>query len=153
MDDEIHQVLLVEPDPEVQREMTGFLDGDLVVLVASSMKAALDIAWKRDPAVAVIDVAALTESAEQTVSALRAASPGLRAVFVSADQDPEHLRKLAGVGAVLLKPVVKERLVQAVRNALRFQGMSAGVEALRARTGSFVVPSVLPPPRKPSDKH
>lgn len=155
MDDDIHQVLLIEPDAAAQDEMTGVLEGgDFVVLGASSVKAGLDLASKREPSVAVIDVSALTGSAEQTVAALRAASPGLRAVFLSARHDPEETRKLAGLGVVLLKPVAGERLLQAIRNALRFQGMSAGVELLRARTGRHSMPFVLPgaPPDKPRDK-
>ena len=104
---------------------------------------------------AVIDVSALSDAAEKSVTGLRAASPGLRVVFLSAPgQDAEEARVLVGLGAVLLKPVAKERLLQAIRNALRLQQMSAGVELLRASTGRYVVGTPLPgaPPDKPGPK-
>jgi DNA-binding NtrC family response regulator len=146
MDEQTPAVLLIDADPDLHDQVAGALGSDFALLGARTVELALKVAGRRAPAVAVIDAQISTHTAEEIAAELRALSPNVRLVFLTSYHDPRETSRLTALGTLLPKPVDNERLKQAIKNAVRLQGMSAGVERLRTRTGQFAIPTDLPPP-------
>lgn len=151
MDEQPPAVLLLDPEPT--EELSAAL-AEFALLAARTVELALRLAARRPPAVAVIDAQIGTHTPEEILTELRAINPGMRAVFLSTRQDPQESGRLTGLGALIPRPVDPERLQQAVRNAVRLHGMSAGVERLRSRTGQFsmTLPAATDPNAPPNSR-
>ena len=128
-------VLLIDPDTADHDVVASAIGGEFAFLGAKSIELGVRLAARRPPGVAVIDVSALKGPLEDITAELRAGSASLRFIFLSAPG--VDTSGLTSFGAVLPKPIDPERLLQAVRHAVKLQGMSAGVERLKTRTGQF----------------
>lgn len=135
-------VLLLERDATVIDAALESFAGEVEVLVAKTLDLAVRVAARKPPAVVVIDAEMAGTSPAETVFRLRAYAPSSRVVFVAAPGF-ELDRRYTQLGTVLRKPLTGERLADAIRNALRLQNMSAGVQRMRTSSGTFA--AVRPP--------
>lgn len=129
-------VLLLERNASVIEVAQRCLPDEVELHVAKTVEMGLRIAARRAPAVVVLDTSMAGASPADTVSRLRAHHPSLRVVFLvepAVDVD----RRYTQLGFVLRKPLTAERLTDAIRTALRLQGMTVGVERMRSSSGSF----------------
>jgi len=129
-------VLFVGCEKPLEEEVAASLGDEAAVIGAATGEAAFRAATRNPPAVVVIDAQHEDIAAEALAARIRTLSPSVRAVFLGASGVTAG--RLLGIGAVLPKPVDPERLLQAIRHAVRLVGMSAGVQRMRTRTGSFV---------------
>jgi CheY-like chemotaxis protein len=135
-------VLLLERSSNVISMIRAALADTAELHVANTVELALRIAERREITVAVLDATMAGLSSGDTVGRLRTVRPAVRIVFLTEppfDADP----RLARSGHVLRKPITPERISVAVRNAMRLQSMTAGVERMRTSSGTFT--AVRPP--------
>ena len=153
MDESTVAVLLIHPDPEVHNGVTQALGSEFAVVGARSLELGLKIAARRAPQVAIVDAELESHTPEEVAAELRGVHPSVRLVLLAAQGEPSEAGRLTALGTLVPKPFDPARLRQAVKNAVRLQGMSAGVERLRTRTGQFSMPpevlAGMPPPPKP----
>jgi len=129
-------VLLLERDATLIDVAQRCLPDEIELHVAKTLEMALRVAARRPLAVVILDMPLTGAAPAETVAKLRAHQPALRVIFLAertADVDRRHTQ----LGFVLRKPVTSERLADAVRAALRLQGMSTGVERMRSSSGTF----------------
>jgi CheY-like chemotaxis protein len=138
-------VLLLERTATVIEVAQRCLADEVELHVANTLDLALRIAARRQLVVAVLDATMAGAAPGETVAKLRAQRPGLRIVFL-AEPAFDIDRRYAQLGSVIRKPITPERLTDAVRNALRLQSMSAGVQRMRTSSGTFPAVTVAETP-------
>jgi len=135
-------VLLLERSATVIEVVRQSLAGDAELHVANTIDLAVRIAERRAVVIGILDATMAGLSPADTVARLRAYRPGLRIVFLA--EPPFDLEKRhSPLGLVLRKPVTADRLADTVRNMLRLQNMTVGVQKMRNSSGTF--PAVSPP--------
>lgn len=130
------QAVVVVGGRELCDEVAAALGAELTVHPAYTVEAALRIAARQPPSLLLFDEPSLGASPLQVFESLRAISPGVRAIVISASMDADHLAKFKNVGPVVRHPLDPERLRATVKNALRLSAMATGVNRMR-ETGRF----------------
>lgn len=116
-------VLVVEDNDFVRAQIVGYLgDAGHAPLEAREGSAALDI-LHGDPAVdlAIVDVRMEPMGGFEFIRELRGQDNHTPVILVTGDQTSDVLEQSGklGVGAVLMKPVEKERLLKSVERAMK----------------------------------
>jgi DNA-binding NtrC family response regulator len=113
---EQHKVLVVEDNDFVRMQIVTFLKGaGFSVFEASGADAALDhIAAHDDLALGVVDIRMEPVGGWEFIKGLRGRDIDMPVILVTGDQNTDLLEQanMWGVGAVLMKPVEKERLIK-----------------------------------------
>lgn len=117
---ENRKILIVEDNDFVRMQVVRYLhDAGFQTLEARDGNAALDV-MDEAVAAAVVDVRMEPMGGLDFVRALRGREIDVPVMFMTGDQNTDLLEQAAkwGVNAVLIKPVMKDRLVQAVQRAI-----------------------------------
>lgn len=114
-------IVIVDDHALFREGLREILEGqqDLAVVgEAGTSNSALDIVGRMRPDIVLLDVEIPGEAAPQTVSSVRAMSPGTQVIILSMYDGPQMLRQLlaAGVRGYLLKTVHWQELVSAIRS-------------------------------------
>lgn len=128
--DETPAILLLDRDTDVVSVARRVARPECELHIASTIDLALRIVERRPVAVAVLDVTMAGLQPLDTVAKLRAHRPGLRVIFLALPTLALD-RKYSQLGPVLRKPLAEERFAEVLKNALRMEGMSAGIRRLR----------------------
>lgn len=121
---EKQKILIVEDNDFVRMQIVRYLDESGFELTeAKDGDEALHL-MDADVALAIVDVRMEPMGGLDFVRALRGKELDTPVIFVTGDQNTDLLEQASkwGVGAVLLKPVMKDRLVQAVERAMIMRG-------------------------------
>lgn len=129
-------VLLLERDADVIQVAQRVLRRGIDLHVANSVELAVRVAERRPLVIAVLDATMTGLNPMDTVAKLRAHRPGLRIIFLAVPSVALD-RRYGQIGPVLRKPITIERFSEAVRYALRLQGMSIGIQRMHESSGSF----------------
>ncbi len=117
------KILVVEDNDFVRMQITKFLeeDGYAVVEASGGEEAIKQIDEGVD--MAVVDVRMEPIDGFEFIRSIRGSEKDVPVILVTGDQNPDLLAEAAkwGVGAVLLKPVQKLRLVKAVSKTLEIK--------------------------------
>jgi CheY-like chemotaxis protein len=141
-------ILLLERDATVIDVALRNLAGEMDLHIAKTLDLALRVVARKSPAVVVLDVEMAGGTPTDIVGKLRARHPRIRIVFLAAAAFNLD-RRYTQLGCVLRKPVTGDRLASAIRNALRFAEMSAGVERMHSSSNSGTFAAVRPPEEPP----
>ena len=120
---EKQKILIVEDNDFVRMQVVRYLqDAGFVALEAKDGIGALAI-MGHDCVAAIVDVRMEPMGGLDFVRALRGKEIEMPVIFMTGDQNTDLLEQAAkwGVNAVLIKPVMKDRLVQAVQRAVSAQ--------------------------------
>jgi CheY-like chemotaxis protein len=116
-------VLVVEDNDFVRMQIVSFLRGaGYDTVEASEGNAALDMVAANDGlALAIVDVRMEPMGGLDFVRALRGRNIMTPVILATGDETPDLLEQAGrwGVGAVLMKPVEKDRLVKTVERTLK----------------------------------
>ena len=119
---EEHTVLVVEDNDFVRMQIVSYLSaGGYKILQASEGNAALDhMTENKNIDIAIVDVRMEPMGGFEFVKAIRGRDIKTPVVLVTGDQNPDLLEQANawGVGAVLMKPVQKDRLVKIVEKTI-----------------------------------
>jgi CheY-like chemotaxis protein len=121
---ETQKILIVEDNDFVRMQVVRYLkDAGFETAEAKDGNEALQILGP-DMAVAIVDVRMEPMGGLDFVRALRGRDVDIPVIFMTGDQNTDLLEQAAkwGVNAVLIKPVMKDRVVQAVQRAVAAQG-------------------------------
>lgn len=119
---ETEKILVVEDNDFVRMQIVRYLSSieGVEVVEASRGDDALDL-LDRSVSLAIVDVRMEPIDGFEFIRSLRGLDLAIPVVLVTGDQNPDLLSEAGkwGVGAVLLKPVQKDRLVKTVERILR----------------------------------
>lgn len=119
---ETEKILVVEDNDFVRMQIVRYLSSieGVEVVQASRGDDALDL-LDRSVSLAIVDVRMEPIDGFEFIRSLRGLDLAIPVVLATGDQNPDLLREAGkwGVGAVLLKPVQKDRLVKTVERILR----------------------------------
>ena len=118
------KILIVEDNDFVRMQVVRYLkEAGFETAEAKDGNEALQV-LVADTAVAIVDVRMEPMGGLDFVRALRGKEIEIPVIFMTGDQNTDLLEQAAkwGVNAVLIKPVMKDRLVQAVQRAVAVQG-------------------------------
>lgn len=121
---ETRKILIVEDNDFVRMQVVRYLkEAGFETAEAKDGNEALQV-LVADTAVAIVDVRMEPMGGLDFVRALRGKEIEIPVIFMTGDQNTDLLEQAAkwGVNAVLIKPVMKDRLVQAVQRAVAVQG-------------------------------
>jgi CheY-like chemotaxis protein len=121
---ETQKILIVEDNDFVRMQVARYLkEGGFDTAEAKDGNEALRI-MGNDTHVAIVDVRMEPMGGLDFVRALRGKEIDIPVIFMTGDQNTDLLEQAAkwGVNAVLIKPVMKDRLVQAVQRAVTAHG-------------------------------
>ena len=121
---ETRKILIVEDNDFVRMQMVRYLkDAGFETVEAKDGNEALQ-ALEADTAAALVDVRMEPMGGLEFVRALRGREIRVPVIFMTGDQNSDLLEQAAkwDVKAVLIKPVMRDRLVQAVQRAVAAQG-------------------------------
>jgi DNA-binding response OmpR family regulator len=143
-------ILLLERDADVIQVAERVLRREFELHVAGSVDLAVRIAERRPVIIAVLDATMTGLDPADTVASLRAHRPDLRIIFLAMPSVVLD-RRYGQIGPVLRKPITAERFGEAIRYAVRFLGMSAGIQQMRKSSGTFraLRPDARPTPSEP----
>jgi CheY-like chemotaxis protein len=127
---ETAKILIVEDNDFVRMQIVKFLtDEGHTVIEASDGRAGLD-KIEADPAIdiAIVDVRMEPIDGFEFLRTIRGLGIKTSVVLVTGDQNPDLLNEAAkwGVGAVLMKPVQRDRLVKTVQRSILTKARSSG---------------------------
>lgn len=114
-------VLVVEDNDFVRMQISRYLiDAGYDVREAMDGAEATDVVKANEIDLAIVDVRMEPVDGFDFIRALRGMNIQIPVILVTGDHSPDVLEKCAewGVGAVMIKPVQKERLVMAVARSL-----------------------------------
>lgn len=117
-------ILVVEDNDFVRMQIVRYLkDSGYSATEARDGDAALQL-MNAEIALAIVDVRMEPMGGLDFVRALRGKNIETPVIFVTGDDNTDLLEQAAkwGVGAVLIKPVMKDRLVMAVQKTLKTRG-------------------------------
>lgn len=120
---ETRKILIVEDNDFVRMQVVRYLkDAGFETMEAKDGNEALQV-FGPDVSVAVVDVRMEPMGGLDFVRALRGREMNIPVIFMTGDQNTDLLEQAAkwDVNAVLIKPVMKDRLVQAVQRAVAVQ--------------------------------
>ena len=118
------KILIVEDNDFVRMQVVRYLkEAEFETVEAKDGNEALQLIGN-GIAVAVVDVRMEPMGGLDFVRAIRGKEIDLPVIFMTGDQNTDLLEQAAkwGVNAVLIKPVMKDRLVKAVQRAISAQG-------------------------------
>lgn len=118
------KILIVEDNDFVRMQVVRYLkEANFETVEAKDGDAALKV-MDTDVAVAIVDVRMEPMGGLDFVKALRGRKIETPVILMTGDQNTDLLEQAAkcGVNAVLIKPVMKDRLVQAAQRAITAQG-------------------------------
>lgn len=120
---ESSKILVVEDNDFVRAQISRFLsDEKYEVEEASDGTGALEkIKASRDIAIAIVDVRMEPIDGFEFIRGIRGLGLETSVILVTGDQNPDLLSEAAkwGVGAVLMKPVQRDRLVKTVARIIQ----------------------------------
>ena len=125
------RVLIVDGDPQVGRALVrllGSADDIEVIATATDEKAALELAVRLGPAVALVDAGAARMDGMEITRALCQQAPATRVVVLSVYAMFGSQSLAAGACRFLLKDCGRNELVAAIRLAARGQCQTNGDE-------------------------
>lgn len=117
------KILVAEDNDFVRMQIVKFLkDADYDVAEASSGDTALSM-MQDDVTLAIVDVRMEPVDGFEFIRSLRGMGLETPVILVTGDQNPDLLGEAGkwGVGAVLMKPVQKDRLLKTVDRTLQIQ--------------------------------
>jgi CheY-like chemotaxis protein len=113
---EEHKVLVVEDNDFVRMQIVTYLKGaGFAVYEAAGADAAFQhVDENKDLSLGVVDIRMEPIGGWEFIKALRGREIAMPVILVTGDQTPDILEQAShwGVGAVLMKPVEKERLIK-----------------------------------------
>lgn len=115
------KILVVEDNDFVRMQIVKFLgEADYEVIESTNGKDALDKVTN-EVALAIVDVRMEPIDGFEFIKSLRGRNMKTPVVLVTGDQNPDLLNEASkwGVGAVLMKPVQRDRLVKTVTRTLQ----------------------------------
>lgn len=116
-------ILVVEDNDFVRMQIVRYLQGDgHTITEASDGTAALDAMGGGDPIdLAIVDVRMEPVDGFGFIKTIRGMDMDTPVILVTGDSNPDLLEQARtwGVGAVLIKPVQKERLLKAVEKTIQ----------------------------------
>ena len=124
---EKRKILVVEDNDFVRMQIVRYLkDAGYDAAEARDGNEALAV-MGADCALAVVDVRMEPMGGVDFVRALRGKEISMPVIFMTGDDNTDLLEQATkwGVGAVLIKPVMKDRLVMAVEKTIKLYGGSA----------------------------
>lgn len=117
------KILVVEDNDFVRMQMVRYLtQSDFQVIEATDGHAALEtIKTQDDITLAIVDVRMSPVDGFTFIDLIRSAGHKIPVILVTGDDDPNLLAQSSdlGVSTVLLKPVEKDRLIQAVQRVVQ----------------------------------
>lgn len=114
------KILVAEDNDFVRMQIVKFLrDATFEVMEASSGDTALDLV-KKGADLAIVDVRMEPVDGFEFIRSVRGMGLDIPVILVTGDQNPDLLSEAGkwGVGAVLMKPVQKDRLLKTVDRTL-----------------------------------
>lgn len=125
--DQKQKILIVEDNDFVRMQVVRYLkEADFTTVEAKDGNEALQ-AMDAEMATAIVDVRMEPMGGLDFVRALRGKDIDIPVIFMTGDQNTDLLEQAAkwGVNAVLIKPVMKERLIKAAQRAIAAKGRTA----------------------------
>ncbi len=116
------KILIAEDNDFVRMQLVQYLTGESYELVeAIDGTTAIDVVNDGGVDMAIVDVRMEPVDGFEFVKKIRANDMNIPVILVTGDNNPDLLTKSTewGVGAVLIKPIQKERLLQTVDRLLK----------------------------------
>ncbi len=126
------RILIIDGDPQVGRALVRLLkpaDDIAVIATATDEKAAIELAVRLRPAVALVDVGAAQMDGIADTRALCQQAPTTRVIVLSVYATFRSHAFAAGACRFLLKDCGRDELIAAIRLAARGQCQTDGAEA------------------------